>query len=700
MLMQRVEALPPFETGAQLFARLAYLYIPKERLTVSQWAERFMPTYDPAALPYLPAIMDALGDPETAEVGDMGPAQAGKSLVGEAWMGWTIDRSADPFLMVQPDKSAAEAFVKLRINELIRSVPVLRNALLPDSSADNMHLKLFKGMYVGAAWPVKSQLRQRPYCNVWADDFDAMPEDIEGEGGLLGLLGGRQTTFEGRETKLVSSSPAVEGGGIEAFIEAGTDERLHPRCPSCGERWEIDIRRDLKFDRKVDGRPATPDEAAASVHVVCGASGCILEPDDQKKLLRSCGDLPNRGFVAKNRDASKYRRTFRRDGLMGFTSWTKLARDLREAEIAWEDRQDESLLRSFYNVKGGKNYRSQLSGERAIDAKELVRRRESGWRVGTVPRGPKVLLAQVDVQHDRFEVAILGFAAGRETWVVDRFAITVLDDGITGVQPFVHKEHWKALLPLFDRKVPMVEGVQVNVDRGEVIEPGRIVGHAPILGVAVDTGGSDKSGDQATEGAKFFFAAAVALGVHERRITLLKGGSKPTAPLMPAGQFADQKIKGGAKRRSARLWIPNVYRIKNIIDARLRRTEPGPGYIHLPGDLGMEYVEEIAAEELVDGKWKKRRTRNETWDHLVYGEATLLRPGYAQSRVDMRWVWRGFSVLWPSKSAADAEAEALPDAAPLPTVTKTENDQPPPVPAPRRRKVPVRRGQGWMGRLK
>ena len=87
MLMQRVEALPPFETGAQLFARLAYLYIPKERLTVSQWAERFMPRYDPLALPYLAEIMDALGDPETPEVGDMGPAQAGKSMVGEAWMG-------------------------------------------------------------------------------------------------------------------------------------------------------------------------------------------------------------------------------------------------------------------------------------------------------------------------------------------------------------------------------------------------------------------------------------------------------------------------------------------------------------------------------------------------------------------------------------------------------------------------------------
>jgi phage terminase large subunit GpA-like protein len=686
MLMQRLEALPPFETGAQLFARLAHLYVPKERLTVSQWAERFIPHYDPMALPYLAEIMDALSDPETVEVGDMGPAQGGKSMIGEAWMGWTIDRSADPFLMVQPDKSAAEAFVKLRINELIRSVPVLRNALLPDSSADNMHLKLFKGMYVGAAWPVKSQLRQRPYCNVWADDFDAMPEDIEGEGGLLGLLSGRQTTFEGRETKLVSSSPAIEGGGIEAFVEGGTDERLHPTCPSCGERWEIDLRRDLKFDK------GTPDEAAASAHVVCGANGCILEPDLRFELLRSCADLPQRGFVAKNRNASRYRRTFRRDGLMAFTSWTKLARDLREAELAWEDRQDESLLRSFYNVKGGKNYRSQLSGERPIESKDLARRREAGWRIGTVPRGPKVLQAVVDVQHDRFEVAIIGFAAGRETWLIDRFAITVLDDGITGLQPFVHKEHWKALLPLFDRKLPLVEGALVNVDRGEVTEPGRIVGHAPVLGVAVDTGGSDKSGDQATEGAKFFFAAALALGVHERRITLLKGGSKVTSPLMPPGQFADQKIKGGAQRRSARLWIPNVHKIKNIIDARLRRTKSGPGYIHLPGDLSLEYVEEIASEELIDGKWKKRRTRNETWDHLVYGEAALLRPGYAQSRVDMRWVWRGFSVLWPKGPDTPEPVASVPE-------TTTQNEPPPAAQTRRRRKAPTRRGNGWMGRL-
>lgn len=685
MLMQRMEPLPPFETGRQLIARLAPLYRPKERLTVSEWAERFIPHYDPMALPFLAEIMDALSDPETVEVGDMGPAQGGKSMVGESWLGWSIDRAADPFLMVQPDKAAAEAFVKLRINELIRSVPALRNALLPESGADNMHLKLFKGMYLGAAWPVKSQLRQRTYCNTWADDFDAMPEDIEGEGGLLGLLDGRQTTYEGRETKLVSSSPGIEGGGIEAFIEGGTDERLHPRCPVCGDRWEVDLRQDLKFDR------GSPDEAAESAEVICGANGCVLGPEARLKLLRSCADLPNRGFVAHNTEASKHRRTFRRDGLLAFTSWPKLARQWREAQIAWETRQDESLLRSFFNVKGGKNYRSQLSGEKPIASKDLKRRREKDWRLGTVTKGPKVLLAQVDVQHDRFEVAILGFAAGREAWIVDRFAIDVLDDGITGVQPFIHKEHWKALLPLFDRKVPMVVGAQVD-QRGVVTEPGHVIGHAPIMGVAVDTGGSDKRGDQATEGAKFFFNAAVAQGVHERRITLLKGGSNVNAALMPAGKFADQKIKGGAKRRSARLWVPNVHKIKNIVDARLRRSTPGPGYIHLPGDLSEAHIDEVTAEELVDGKWKKRRARNETWDHLVYGEATLLRPGYAQSRTDMRWIWKGFSIVWPKAAEIDNTMAGDP--------AERKTDTPASAPAPkRRRKRPARKSTGWMGRL-
>lgn len=684
-MLARTEVIPPFETGAKLLARLAHLYRPKDALTVSEWAERYMPHYDSHALPFLAEIMDALSDPETSEVVDMGPAQAGKSMVGEAWIGWSIEHDPESFLMVQPDKAAAEAFVKLRIDQLLTSVPVLRQQLAGGESADNMHLKLFRGMYLGAAWPVKSQFRQRPYCRGWLDDFDAMPEDVEGEGSPVKLMSGRQTSFEGRDTKLISSSPARESGGIEDLVASGTDERLKPVCPECGDRIELDLRRDLKFE------PGSMDVAEKSAHVVCPANGCILLPEAKRALLDSLAGLPNRGFVAANGEVSKRRRTFRRDGLLSFTSWGGLAREWREAQIAWEERQDENALKTFFNVKGGKNYRSQLSGEKPIEARELLSRRDKGWLLGTVPRGPKVLVAVVDVQRDRFEVSIVGFAAGREMWLVDRFAIHALDDGLTGVMPFVRKEDWKVLLGLFDRKVPMVD-------------MGVTVGHAPILSVAVDTGGSDRAGDQATEGAKFFWNAARALGVHPNRITLLKGGSNPKATdLMPPAQFADQKLRGGRRRTSARLWRPNVHKLKNMIDARLRRETPGPGYIHLPGDLAEEHVEEITAEELVDGKWTKRRARNETWDHLVYAEASILKPPFAQSRTDMRWIPRGFAIHWPNKSdyagQAMTVAEAITPPAPAPeTPVSDEVAAQPKRASPPRRRMIRHGGEGWLKR--
>lgn len=686
MLMQRLE-IPPFETGAQLLARLAYLYVPKDHLSVSEWAARYFANYDPDALPYLAEIMDALSDPATSEVGDMGPAQAGKSLIGEAWIGWSIEHDPADFLVCQPDKALMQDFVVRRINPLVTNTPVLKAQLLPAANADNIFLKQFRGMLLTSIWPVGSQFRARPVPRGWLDDYDQFDDDIEGQGSAIKLLDGRQTTFEGRDKKLISSSPAKDEGGIEAFIASGTDERLQPVCPCCGEQIELNIRRDLKFEG------STLDEAEQSAHVVCPASGCVLEPGARRQLLDSLRDLPNRGFVAANRDTSRRRRTFRRDGLLAMTSWGKLAREWRDAQDAWDARQDESPLRAYFNVKGGQNYRSILSGEKPIEAKTLLDRREKGWALGTVPRGPKVLNIVVDVQRDRFECAVIGTAAGRETWIVDRFAIHALDDGLTGVAPFVHKEHWKVLLPLFDRKFPMVDA-------------GVVVGHAPVLSIAVDTGGSDKSGDQATEGAKYFFQAAKALGVHPNRITLLKGGSNIHArELMPPAQFADKKLKGGARRTSARLWLPNVHKIKNMIDARLRRETAGPGYIHLPENLSEEHVAEITAEELVDGKWVKRRARNETWDHLVYGEAAVLKPPFAQSRSDMRWIPKGFGIIWPNRSdyADQIPAEAVeiataPVEVPAPSTPSLSAAPVAPKPAARKRNRWVKSGGPWLSR--
>jgi phage terminase large subunit GpA-like protein len=196
---------------------------------------------------------------------------------------------------------------------------------------------------------------------------------------------------------------------------------------------------------------------------------------------------------------------------------------------------------------------------------------------------------------------------------------------------------------------------------------------------------------------------ARAMGVHPSRITLIKGGNNPNGKLMPPAQFADQKLKGGPKRNSARLWMPNVHALKNILDARLRREKPGPGYVHLPGELELEHVEEITAEQLEKGKWKKIRARNETLDILIYAIASLLRPPFAGSRSDMKWVPKDFRVPDQAQSelpVEDAKPRLKRKAEPKPSADPSAREE---KAEPRPRRSPARRGArpmpGWMRRL-
>lgn len=641
--------------------RVAPLYRPREALSLADWSIKYR-GYDPEILPWQLELMAALSDPETSEVGIIKPAQCGATTVGANWTGWIIDTDPSNMLICQPDRSMAEKFVKGRLDKMIEETRPVETKLLPLSNANNQWVKLFRGMMLTTVWPVPAQFTQVDIRFGWLDDFDQYDDNIGetggegGQGSAISLLDGRFISYEGREKKYISSSPAKDPSrGIEAFVADGTDERLAPECPSCEERFEIDILRDLRFDAT-----GSADLAERTAHVVC-PNGCVLEPSDRRKLHQSCSRLPNHGFVQTNAGVSKRRRSFRVDGLMAMPTWPKLAREWRAAQIAWELRQDESALRSFVNTQGGKNYRSKMSGEKPVETDELKARREQGFYLGTIPAGVKVWSIQIDAQANRLECQAFGFGDGLEGWIIDRWSIDVLEDGLTAPSPFSHPEHSRILLPLFERRYPLADGSGQS---------------PPPLTVQLDVGGGGHKGEGAAEFAKKFWELARAAGVHRNRITLTRGASSHTGDLMPRAKFAEQKRRGGAKRTSAELWLPNVHRIKSVIDARLRRPEPGPGYIHLPGGktggrdlrpgeieggtgrlLDM-HVEEITAEELKKGKWEKKRPRNETWDLLVYAYASIVRPPFAQARTHMRWVPAAFRV--PDQTEPTAPVSVAP----------------------------------------
>lgn len=690
---------PPL-SGPEILRGQAHLLRPQEKLTVSQWAQKNR-GYDPETQPWQAEIMDALGDPQTSEVGLLGPSQQGKSEIGLAWAGWIVDSDPGDMLICQPDRQMTQNFVETRLEPMIDATPTVRLKLAPAANANNIFLKKFRGMFLASIWPVPAQFAQRPIRFGWLDDYDQMDDDIGavggegGQGSAIGLLNGRLTSYEGRDTKFVSSSPADDSGGkTEAFVAGGTDERQQPTCPQCLERWEPDCLRDLQFDGK-DGGAASPDQAAASAHVICRANGCILQPEDRRKLLASQLTLPNFGWVPANEQASKRRRTFRHDGLLGQTSWGELARQWREALLAWESRQDEGPLRTFVQTKAGKNYRSVLSGDKPVETDQLKARREVGLHLGIMPAGVKVWVIVADVQVNRVECMAFGWGDGLEGWIVDRFNVDVMADGLTTLAPFSHPEHAAALLPLFSRRYKLADGSGLS---------------PPPLTVQLDVGGGGAKGEGATAFAKAFWDAARAISVHKSRITLTKGGNSLTGDLMPRAKFADQKRRGGALRSSAELWMPNVHRIKHMIDARLRREDPGPGYIHLPGGkvgnailklgqlesstgrLSDEHIEEITAEQLRKGRWEKVRPRNETWDLLVAAYAAILRPPFAQSRTHMRWVPQDYRV--PDQAAA----QMVDEPAPAPVVVKPTRPKPQ---LPRRGKdswIKAKRPGPWLNR--
>lgn len=653
----------------------------RDPMTVSQAALKYVRLENPGGgysgpynfdlAPHLRRPMDCLTtDSGYRLVGVMGPSQCGKSKIGDVWQLYCVLVDPADIIGVWPDKDIARSYITTQIDKMIQLSPELRERQFQHPSADNIFSKRFIGSNWFHVWPVASQLRARPVPRFRVEDFDAVPEDIGGEGDVLVLLGGRQTIFEGFDVGYANSSPALgPSRGIEAVVAAGTDERWYVDCLHCGTPFEMSAE-SLHFDGSGDALLARETAAVVCPH------GCAHVQADKRALMQSGrwigrGQVPVTGGIEgellPNRSA-----TFRMTGPMGFASWPWLAEIVREAEIYFDQAQDEGKLKAAYQSRLGVNYVSRVAGTEPVTTDQLQARVDLGeYQRGTVPPGAVALTAAVDVQGNRFEVLVQAWGVGFESWVVDRFQILALDDGQTAINPGQYSEHWRVLLQqVIWRRYPLATDPDTS---------------AAITSTAIDTGGAEGVTDNAFK----FFYAAVRVGVPPDAITLIKGGNNPRARLLPAPTI-DAKRKRSKTDPDAPLFVPNVNRFKSIVDVRLRRQQPGPAYVHLPAGLAAAHVEEITAEELRDGLWHKKPGRaNETWDLLVYNAVVLMR--FSGADTSLSWVPR--VLRCPPQMALAAPPDPGAPAAPPPAAGALP---PPPADHPhatRRRRRRGHRGQ-------
>ncbi|GFR06860.1 phage tail protein [Trichonephila clavata] len=354
---------------------------PDPPLKVSEWADKnrqlsTIASSEPGKwrtkrTPYLKEIMDSLSSSSPAEkVVFMKGAQIGGTEAGNNWIGYVIDQTPGPMLVVQPTVEMGKRWSKGRFAPLIESTPCLKDKVKDPRSRDS-------------------------------DEIDAYPGDSGGEGDPVLLSIARTNTFTRRKIFLVST-PTVHGiSRIEREFESSDKCYFFVPCPHC-DHYQVLKWPQIKWQ---DKNPAT-------AHYVCIECNGKIE-NHQKTEMLARGEWRATREEGKKEAKEGAKKGFHLSSLyspVGWYSWKQAVEDYLHAK------ENEQLLKVWINTTLGETWVDK--GE-VPDWKQLFERREN-FPIGMVPKGGKIVLtAGVDVQKDRLEAEIVAWGRNRESWSID-----------------------------------------------------------------------------------------------------------------------------------------------------------------------------------------------------------------------------------------------------------------------------------------
>lgn len=562
---------------------------PPERLTVSQWADRYRWLAGEAAsepgkfhtsrTPYTREIMDSLSASSPVEVVVfVAGAQVGKTEIGLNWVGETIDQSAGSMLIVWPTEQSAKRNSRLRLKPLIASSPVLRARVRPSKSRDSGNSTLVKefpgGLILVAGANSAAGLISTPVGKLLLDEIDTYPQDVDGQGDPVELAMVRTRTFAHSRKCYLTSTPTTEGRSrIQKHYEAGDQRKFEVPCPHCGH-----------FQPLVWDRMRWDEGDPESVRYYCRVCNAAIEEQAHKPAMLAAGR-----WVATNPDADPRVRSYHLSSLYApipWFVWPKIVAEFLKAK------GDPSLLRVWTNTVLGECWREK--GE-APEWEKLYHRREE-YSLGSVPRRALILTAGVDVQRDRLECEIVGWGRDFETWSIGYFVIP----GDTE-----KRETWAPLWLLLSSTFPHEGGLAL-----------------PVRMAAVDAGDRQNT------------VLSMTRTQSPDRVMAVKGfARRPTLVGNPI--IVDVKTRERKIYRGAALYPVGTGHAYAELYGWLRHERPTDsakgfprGYAHFP-QHPEEYFRQLCAMELVKRvrrgiaffDWEQARERNEALDCRVYARA-------------------------------------------------------------------------------
>jgi len=592
----------------RLAAKVRRGLAPPPELTVSEFSDReLMVTtgkyagtrWQTSFAPYQRGILDAFHEPGVEIAVVMGSSQWGKTACAVCIVAYHIAHDPCPILVVEPTVDPmAKDFARNRLEPVIAASPILRDTVskkrAKDSSNTILH-KTFRGgsLAVGGANSAAS-LAARSTRLLILDEVDRYPAELPGEGSTLAIALKRTAAYRGRRRIFMPSSPTLKGASIDVWFQRGDQRRYFVPCPACGDMHPF-----LWENVQWDGPRVKPSDPGARGHVWRANH----EPRTARLHCPSCGYGMGDAERLAVLQAGEWRPSAERSepGIISFHMWEAYSPFSSLSEIV------SGFLRARQAQKGGDNsemhtWQNTTLGEpvepdagEGVEPHVLLMRREAFGDLD-MPAGACCLTMGVDVQDDRLELLVIGWGPGEESWLVDRQTLP----GHTE-QP----EVWKMLDEVLDHQYKHASGQRL-----------------PVQATCIDSGGHRTT-------MVYDYAARMAA----RRVFAVIGrdGQRPIVS-------SPSPRRWGRQQRQVPLYTIGVDAAKSLIVSRLKLTEKGAGYVHVPlvdwadDELAAQLTSERLVMRFTRGVpaqvWKKIRPRNEAFDCAVYalGALRLLHP--------------------------------------------------------------------------
>ncbi len=412
------KALPEFN---EYFKRGAK---PRDLMTVSQWADRnrwlesgtnLPGRWSTATTPYLRDIMDDLSEHSPVRsVTFIKSSGVGGTEVMYNWVGYIMHHLQNKDLLcVVPTLELRERSLNPRLSKMMEETPVLKE--LVNKSTRN---KANRGdlleygarariIKAGANSPDSLRSDHLPY--VEADEVDAFPWDVGGEGDPMTLIENRQRTFSRAKSYFVSTPTKDEASRIDILYKRSDMRRYHVPCPHCGEYQTLkfggkDLSYGLKWRMSVPAEGEEPH--VVSVHYLCEHCGAFIDEGHKTDMLA-------KGRWIAERPSIKLHHGYHINALyspvgLGI-SWLAIIEKWLKCQ------GDTSELKAFINTYLGEVFKEEGDEQ---DPTSLMMRLE-------VYDKPTIAFktAGVDVQKDRLEVTIDGWGKDEENWTLNHIVI-------------------------------------------------------------------------------------------------------------------------------------------------------------------------------------------------------------------------------------------------------------------------------------